>query len=118
MPDIEKRLEAFVRMGHGFVLFPGGVGSAEELLYILGILMHPANQHQPQPLILTGPESSADYFVITSYSIHYTKLYDGGDHLPDPVGAGAGTQGPLPDLGSHSAADGAGPQDGTPYQCP
>jgi len=62
MPDIEKRLEAFVRMGHGFVLFPGGVGSAEELLYILGILMHPANQHQPQPLILTGPESSADYF--------------------------------------------------------
>ena len=46
MPDIEKRLEAFVRMGHGFVLFPGGVGSAEELLYILGILMHPANQQQ------------------------------------------------------------------------
>ncbi len=62
LPDIEKRLEAFVRMGHGFVLFPGGVGSAEELLYILGILMHPDNRDQPCPLILTGPESSAAYF--------------------------------------------------------
>ncbi|MEJ2399508.1 MAG: nucleotide 5'-monophosphate nucleosidase PpnN [Gammaproteobacteria bacterium] len=30
MPDIEKRLEAFVRTGHGIVVFPGGVGTAEE----------------------------------------------------------------------------------------
>ncbi|MGL4459922.1 MAG: nucleotide 5'-monophosphate nucleosidase PpnN, partial [Plesiomonas shigelloides] len=37
LPDIEKRLEAFVRMGHGIIIFPGGVGTAEELLYILGI---------------------------------------------------------------------------------
>ncbi|MGD8783716.1 MAG: nucleotide 5'-monophosphate nucleosidase PpnN, partial [Thioalkalispiraceae bacterium] len=44
MPDIEKRLEAFVRTGHGVVVFPGGVGTAEEILYILGILLHPANQ--------------------------------------------------------------------------
>ena len=26
MPDIEKRLEAFVRAGHGIVVFPGGAG--------------------------------------------------------------------------------------------
>ncbi len=26
LPDIEKRLEAFVRVGHGIVVFPGGVG--------------------------------------------------------------------------------------------
>ncbi len=62
MPDIEKRLEAFVRMGHGIVVFPGGAGTAEEVLYLLGILLHPANQHIPFPLIFTGPESSADYF--------------------------------------------------------
>ena len=30
MPDIEKRLEAFVRTGHGLMVFPGGVGTAEE----------------------------------------------------------------------------------------
>ncbi|MFT4818471.1 MAG: hypothetical protein ACI90S_000834, partial [Marinobacter psychrophilus] len=27
MPDIEKRLEAFVRLGHGVIVFPGGVGT-------------------------------------------------------------------------------------------
>ncbi|GAA4497129.1 nucleotide 5'-monophosphate nucleosidase PpnN [Pseudaeromonas paramecii] len=62
MPDIEKRLEAFVRIGHGIIIFPGGVGTAEELLYILGIMMNPANQHQPMPLVLTGPASSREYF--------------------------------------------------------
>jgi hypothetical protein len=29
MPDIEKRLEAFARVGHGFIIFPGGVGTAD-----------------------------------------------------------------------------------------
>lgn len=62
MLDIEKRLEAFVRIAHGIVIFPGGVGTAEELLYILGILMHPANNRQVLPLVLTGPTCSASYF--------------------------------------------------------
>jgi predicted Rossmann-fold nucleotide-binding protein len=62
MPDIEKRLEAFVRTGHGIIVFPGGAGTAEEILYILGILLHPDNAEIPFPLIFTGPESSRDYF--------------------------------------------------------
>jgi len=62
MPDIEKRLEAFVRTGHGIIVFPGGAGTAEEILYILGVLMHPENKHIPFPLIFTGPESSQAYF--------------------------------------------------------
>ena len=33
MPDIEKRLEAFFRSGHGFIVFPGAVGTKEEILY-------------------------------------------------------------------------------------
>ncbi|WP_374583280.1 nucleotide 5'-monophosphate nucleosidase PpnN [Pseudoduganella sp.] len=63
MPDIEKRLEAFVRTGHGICVFPGGAGTAEEILYILGILLHPENADIPFPLIFTGPETSRDYFV-------------------------------------------------------
>jgi pyrimidine/purine-5'-nucleotide nucleosidase len=59
---MEKRLEAFVRVGHGIVIFPGGVGTAEEILYLLGVLLHPDNQDLPMPLIMTGPPSSADYF--------------------------------------------------------
>ncbi|MGY4516677.1 nucleotide 5'-monophosphate nucleosidase PpnN [Lysobacter sp. HA18] len=62
MPDIEKRLEAFVRMAHGIIVFPGGVGTAEEILYILGILLREENQGLPFPLILTGPTASAPYF--------------------------------------------------------
>ncbi|MGB0893863.1 MAG: nucleotide 5'-monophosphate nucleosidase PpnN [Parashewanella sp.] len=62
LPDIEKRLEAFVRLGHGIVIFPGGAGTAEELLYILGILLHPDNQDYQIPLVLTGPKHAEDYF--------------------------------------------------------
>ncbi|WP_165310558.1 nucleotide 5'-monophosphate nucleosidase PpnN [Vibrio ziniensis] len=62
MPDIEKRLEAFVRMAHGIIIFPGGPGTAEELLYLLGIMMHPENASQPMPIVLTGPKESEEYF--------------------------------------------------------
>ncbi|MDD3761683.1 MAG: nucleotide 5'-monophosphate nucleosidase PpnN [Nevskiales bacterium] len=62
MPDIEKRLEAFVRTAHGIVVLPGGVGTMEEILYLLGVLLHPDNADVPFPLIFTGPESAADYF--------------------------------------------------------
>ncbi len=62
MPDMEKRLEAFVRVGHGIIVFPGGVGTAEEILYLLGILLHPDNADLPMPLIFTGPKESAGYF--------------------------------------------------------
>ncbi|GIZ51660.1 nucleotide 5'-monophosphate nucleosidase PpnN [Noviherbaspirillum aridicola] len=63
MPDIEKRLEAFVRVGHGIVVFPGGAGTAEEILYLLGILLHPDNAQAPFPLIFTGPENAREYFA-------------------------------------------------------
>ncbi len=62
MPDMEKRLEAFVRLGHAIVVFPGGVGTTEEILYILGILLSPENESVQLPLIFTGPKSSEAYF--------------------------------------------------------
>jgi len=62
MPDIEKRLEAFVRVGHAIIVFPGGVGTAEEILYLLGILLHPDNAKIPFPLVFTGPRESRAYF--------------------------------------------------------
>ncbi|MEZ9596032.1 nucleotide 5'-monophosphate nucleosidase PpnN [Shewanella sp. 10N.261.52.F9] len=63
LPDIEKRLEAFVRLGHGIIIFPGGAGTAEELLYLLGILLNKDNQDIPFPLVLTGPKESEEYFL-------------------------------------------------------
>jgi predicted Rossmann-fold nucleotide-binding protein len=81
LPDIEKRLEAFVRMGHGIVVFPGGVGTAEEVLYLLGLLMDPANAEQKFPVIFTGPASSAAYFesvdqlITLTLGEHVRRLY-------------------------------------------
>ncbi len=51
-----------MRLGHAIVVFPGGPGTLEELLYIIGIKLNPANHAQQLPLILTAPKESADYF--------------------------------------------------------
>jgi len=76
MPDIEKRLEAFARVAHAIIVFPGGVGTAEEILYLLGILLHPTNSNLPFPLIFTGPVESAAYFEQID---HFLRLALGED---------------------------------------
>ena len=62
LPDIEKRLEAFVRSSMGCVVFMGGPGTAEEIQTILSILLDEKNREQSYPVILTGPESARSYF--------------------------------------------------------
>ena len=62
MPDIEKRLEAFVRLGHGIIVFPGGAGTMEEILYLLGLLLVDENRENRIPVIFTGPASAREYF--------------------------------------------------------
>lgn len=92
MPDIEKRLEAFVRMGHGIVVFPGGVGTCEEILYLIGIMLHPDNAAYRYPMVFTGPSSSRAYFEIIDEMIGATlgnearTLYD--IILDDPAAVG------------------------------
>ena len=76
LPDIEKRLESFVRTGHGIIVFPGGAGTAEEILYILGVLLNPANKELPFPLILTGPKSSEEYFKKIHHFIENTLGFE------------------------------------------
>lgn len=80
LPDIEKRLEAFVRIAHGIVIFPGGPGTAEELLYILGIMMHPENKRQLLPIILTGPKESEAYFQAIDQFISDTLGQEAQQH--------------------------------------
>lgn len=72
MPDMEKRLEAFVRLSHGIIVFPGGVGTAEEILYLLGVLLHPDNADIPFPLVFTGPASSKAYFERIDHFVRST----------------------------------------------
>ena len=63
MPDIEKRLEAFVRLGHGIVIFPGGRrhGGGDPLP-----ARHPARTGQSRhavSVIFSGPADTAEYFA-------------------------------------------------------
>ncbi|MAM79680.1 MAG: LOG family protein [Gammaproteobacteria bacterium] len=79
LPDIEKRLEAFVRLAHSIVVFPGGVGTAEEILYLLSVLMHEDNSGLPFTLILTAPESKRLYFDTLDQFLRATL----GDEVKD-----------------------------------
>lgn len=91
MPDIEKRLEAFVRLGHSLIIFPGGPGTAEELLFILSLKLHPANRRNLLPLILTGNKASSPYFdtlerfLITCFGHEITRCYKRIDDDPKAV---------------------------------
>src|SRR3546814_6303849 len=49
MPDIEKRLESSARLGHGSVDFAGGVATAEDILYLPGILLRDENEKLTSP---------------------------------------------------------------------
>ena len=80
MPDIEKRLEAFVRLGHSFVVFPGGVGTMEEILYLLGLVLREENADIPLPLIFAAPSSSAHYFEILDQFIRNTLGEEATDY--------------------------------------
>lgn len=64
LPDMEKRLEAFVRIAHAIVIFPGGVGTAEEFLFLLGVLLDPRNRDVSLPVFLTGPATAEPYFAL------------------------------------------------------
>jgi predicted Rossmann-fold nucleotide-binding protein len=61
--DMEKRLEAFMRTGQGLVVFPGGIGTLEEILYLLSVTLHAENEHNAAvPVIFTGPDSASEYY--------------------------------------------------------
>jgi len=91
LPDVEKRLEAFMRIGNGVMIFPGGAGTAEEFMTALSIKMHARNKDQMIPLMLTGPEESASYvealdeFAQTAFGSDVRKHYE--VRIGDPVGA-------------------------------
>ena len=68
------------------VIFPGGPGTAEELLYLLGIMMNPANRQQPMPIVLTGPEESEAYFLSIDTFIRETLGEEATHHYDIVVG--------------------------------
>ncbi|HYQ29568.1 MAG TPA: pyrimidine/purine nucleotide monophosphate nucleosidase domain-containing protein, partial [Polyangiaceae bacterium] len=80
LPDIEKRLEAFVRVAHCLIIFPGGPGTAEELLYALALKMDPRNRDCQMPLILTAAQGQAGYFAALDEFVKVTLGEEARQH--------------------------------------
>ena len=66
LPDIEMRLEAFLRSMNGIVILPGGPGTAEELFLAEAVKLHPANENQHIPMSLSCARNS----VGTLHAMH------------------------------------------------
>ena len=75
-----------MRIGHGIVVFPGGVGTAEEILYLLGILLREENRSLPFPLVLTGPVAAAPYFEQIDRFIRLTLGEDAASRYEIVIG--------------------------------
>jgi len=105
LPDIEKRLEAFVRVAHSIVVFPGGAGTAEEVLYLLSVLMHEDNVGLPYSVVLTAPEGREEYFnsldrfiraTLGDEASHYYEIING-----DPVAVARAVRKGVEDVRKH-----------------
>ena len=86
LPDIEKRLEAFVRLSHAIIVFPGGAGTVEEILYLLALLMHPDNEKMKVPVIFAAPAERADYFKTLNQFICNTLGEQASDYYEIIIG--------------------------------
>ncbi len=79
-----------MRLAHAVIVFPGGVGTVEEIFYLLSILLHPENRYS-LPVIFAGPESCRPYFDLLDGFIgkclgeEATQLYDIVLGRPDDV---------------------------------
>ncbi|MDA1073830.1 MAG: nucleotide 5'-monophosphate nucleosidase PpnN [Proteobacteria bacterium] len=92
LPDIEKRLEAFVRLAHGIIVFPGGAGTVEEILYLLGVMTDPGNRDQILPVVFAGPSHCRDYFASLDRFLR-TVLGKAADGLYEIIVGDAGAVG-------------------------
>jgi predicted Rossmann-fold nucleotide-binding protein len=91
LPNMEGRLESFVRLMHAELAFPGGAGTAEEILIKLGIKLDPKNQNQHLPMMLTAHRDSMGYiqaiekFLTTVFGRDIRDLYEVKIGSPDEV---------------------------------
>ena len=91
LPDIEKRLEAFVRIAHAILVFPGGAGTAEEILFLLGVMMQPENADLALPIVMAASDESAGYFEEIDHFIRSTLGEEATQHYQVICGDPAST---------------------------
>ncbi|WP_027182815.1 pyrimidine/purine nucleotide monophosphate nucleosidase domain-containing protein [Desulfovibrio inopinatus] len=66
-PNIEYRMEAFIRGAHRGRVHPGGVGTLEEILTMLAVLSQPENQGMPYAFDLVEREGGSYFKTLDGY---------------------------------------------------
>lgn len=66
-PNIEQRMEAFIRASHRGRAHPGGPGTIEEIMTMLSLLCLPANQDIPYEFDLVEKEDSPYFQELDAY---------------------------------------------------
>ncbi len=66
-PNIEQRMEAFIRASHRGRAHPGGAGTLEEVLTMLAVLAHPDNKGMVYPFDLVEHEGGQYFLSIIGF---------------------------------------------------
>lgn len=66
-PNIEMRMEAFIRASHRGRAHPGGVGTIEEILFMLAVLSDSANEGIHFPFDLVEPPDSTYFGALVDF---------------------------------------------------
>lgn len=65
LANMSRRLELFLRLSQGGVIFPGGIGTLEEIAAVLAILFHDKNKGVHYPFVLSEREQGGGTFMTT-----------------------------------------------------
>lgn len=65
LANMSRRLELFLRLSQGGVIFPGGIGTLEEIAAVLAILLHPKNEGVHYPFVLSEREEGDGTYMRT-----------------------------------------------------
>ncbi|MBF0288957.1 MAG: DUF3412 domain-containing protein [SAR324 cluster bacterium] len=85
-PDIEKRMEAFIRAAHRGRVHPGGIGTLEEIMMFFSIKVHEKNRDSVYPLdFVERPGgkyfSYLDNYLKTCFKDELTESYQLFNHI-------------------------------------
>lgn len=86
-PNIEERMEAFIRSAQFGIALRGGAGTMEEILVFAGLMNHAGNAGEKYPFYLFEPSDGTQYFAQIKEFIGKTA----GDSVSDLFTWHAGT---------------------------
>lgn len=79
--EMARRIELFLRMNQGGVIYPGGPGTIEEFAAVASVLMHEPNKDMHYPFLLSEPYVGKDTYM--RRLLKFMEYSVGGDIVSD-----------------------------------